>query len=302
MPVIEINAIDECATGPGLPALSTALRDLSPGAPVVVLIHGYKYSPLHPHANPHDLLFSLAPKRGGRTLSWPRHLGFGRGTQDEGLCIAFGWHARDTIWHAASAAHRAGAVLARVITQVRDQHAGPVDIFAHSLGARVALSCLPPLQTGDIGRMILLSGAEFRAPARAALQTPAGRSAEIVNVISRENDPFDLMFERLMQPPTRFDTAIGTGLPDAPNGWRDLAIDEVATRNTLQFLGFHIPPPARRFCHWSGYLRPGLFALYTAILRERMPLSALPAAPPAQLPRLIPKTRPPLPLLRRVSS
>lgn len=302
MPVIEINAIDDAATGPGLVELSTALCDLSPGAPVVVMIHGYKYSPLHSLANPHDLLFSLTPKRGGRTLSWPRHLGFGRGTPTEGLCIAFGWHARDTIWHAANAAHRAGAVLGQVIAGIRRQHPGPVDIFAHSLGARVALAALHPLDAGDIGRMILLSGAEFRATARQALDTPAGRTAEIVNVISRENDLFDLMFERLLQPPTRFDTAIGTGLTDAPVGWRDLRIDEDATRNTLKSLGFQIPPPARRFCHWSGYLRPGLFALYTAILRERMCLRALPEAAPLRLPRLIPRVLPPLPLSRSASS
>ncbi|MEM9476488.1 MAG: alpha/beta hydrolase [Pseudomonadota bacterium] len=306
MPVIEINAIDGVATGSGRAGLSTALRDLSPGAPVIVLVHGYKYSPRLPASDPHQLLYALKPLRGGRTLSWPRHLGFGRGDAREGLCIAFGWHARDTIWHAAGAARAAGATLADVIAEVRQHHRGPVDLFAHSLGARVALSGLHHLRAGDIGRMILLSGAEFRAQARNAVGTSAGRHAEIVNIISRENDLFDLLFERLLQPPTRFDTAIGTGLPDAPDGWHDLRIDDDATRSALKSLGFRIPPPKRTFCHWSGYMRPGLFALYTAILRDRLCLrtlsAALPAPAPQRAPRLIPREMPPLPLLRNASS
>jgi alpha-beta hydrolase superfamily lysophospholipase len=84
----------------------------------------------------------------------------------------------------------------------------PIHIIAHSLGAKVALSVLAHLAPGDVGRMILLTGASHRADALRMLGSPAGRTVEVLNVTTRENDLFDLAFEQLVPG----DGAIGRGL------------------------------------------------------------------------------------------
>ena len=92
MPLVRINVLGDtpvCADGGSAEAaLSEALDGLPRGAPVVVMIHGYKHSPGAPSHDPHSHMLSLTPVRGGRSLSWPRHLGFGRGDTREGLAIA----------------------------------------------------------------------------------------------------------------------------------------------------------------------------------------------------------------------
>ncbi|NNK65156.1 MAG: hypothetical protein HKO95_00305 [Rhodobacteraceae bacterium] len=278
-------------------ALVAAIGRLPEGAPMVVMIHGYKFSPTSPAHSPHTHILSLSPSRlGGRSLSWPRHLGFGQGRLDEGLCIALGWEARGTLWQAYRHAGVAGRALARLI----DGIGRPVDVLAHSLGARVALSAMARLGRGRLGRLILISGAEFGHHAQNALKSPAGRGAEVINVTSRENALFDLMFERLMQRPLGGATALGAGLANAPHRWLDLPIDRGGVRVALARLGYPIPAPSRRVCHWSGYMRPGLFALYASLIRERLPLSAITChLPPEDALRPLPFTLP-LPRVRTV--
>jgi hypothetical protein len=111
------------------------------------------------------------------------------------------------------------------------------------------------------------------------MATASGRTAEIVNVRSRENTVFDLLFRAAIHPHRPFARALGAGLGRAERRWLDLAIDCPQTRAHLAALGFRIPPPARAICHWSAYLRPGLFPLYRALLREGLPLAALREAP-----------------------
>lgn len=270
MPLLRINALDDRpVTEDGAQAdaaLHAALDALPAGAPVVVMIHGYKHSPSTPGHSPHSHMLSLAPTRGGRSLSWPKHLGFGRGNSGEGLAVAFGWEARGTIWQAYRSAGRAGVALGRLIRLLRERREGPVDAIAHSLGARVTLGALAALPARSVGRAVLLSGAEFRSVAEAAMATPAGAAAEILNVTSGENAVFDLMFERFLQGPASFDRAIGAGLARPRGNWVDLRIDCEATRAHLGTLGFRIPPPARAVCHWSGYMRPGIFGVYRRML------------------------------------
>ena len=68
-----------------------------------------------------------------------------------------------------------GAVLARIARIVAAQRPGlRVNVIAHSLGARVALSALPRLRAGAISRLILLSGAEYRGRASAGAGQPGG--------------------------------------------------------------------------------------------------------------------------------
>lgn len=267
MPILRINAkgcIPQLAEPDfrNLP-LPDALQPHLGGAPVLIMLHGYRYSPSTTHSNPHDqILKSGHDHPQTRMQSWPRRLGYGPGTPDRGLCIAFGWEAGGTIWRANREAGRAGLALAALIRQLAALGAGPVNIIAHSLGARVALAALPGLDAGTIGRMILLTGAELRSTAEAALLSPAGRSAKVLNVISRENDIFDFLYEWLLAPHRYGARALGAGLalPQCVTA----QIDHPDHLAGLRSLGFAIPPATNRMCHWSSYLRVGLFPLYRA--------------------------------------
>lgn len=265
MPQIKVNA-GKNGLEYDRAALGRELAGLAPDAPIVILIHGYKYAPNVAGHCPHQtILAERAPRDHWKVMSWPRHLGFGRGTP--GLVIAFGWQGTGSIWQAYGAAGRAGADLAGLIATL-DR---PVNILGHSLGARVALSALRHAPAGSIGRLVLIAGAELRSEARAALAAPAGRRAEVLNVTSRENAPFDRLIELALGLRGR---ALGAGLPQMP-GWTDLAVDREAVRARLGRLGFRVGPPAKRYCHWSLYLRPGLFPFYGAVIRGEVPLAWL---------------------------
>ena len=255
-------------------ALAAALRALPVPAPVVVMIHGYRFAPDAAGNCPHRHIFSLSPPAEDWTaVSWPRHLG---GT---GLLIGFGWPARGGLIGASLRARAAGRGLAELAALIRA--AAPdraVHVIAHSLGARVALSALTHAMPGDFGRLILLAGAETRRPARAAMATAAGRAAQVYNITTRENDVFDFLYEWLAG--AGLDTAIGQGLrQDMPN-WLDLQMDQQATLAALARLGHRLPPAPARICHWSPYLRPGAFGLYRALLEGRLTAQDLRAALP----------------------
>jgi hypothetical protein len=143
-----------------------------------------------------------------------------------------------------------------------------VNAIAHSLGARVVLSSLPYLLPGDLGRVVLLAGAEFRDRAAHVVDSPAGRAVEIVNVASSENALFDGLLRLLLRPLSLDAVAIGRGLPASRPNWIDLYIDDPGTRSGLARLGIRLPAPARRICHWSGYMRPGMFMLHRRLLRS----------------------------------
>lgn len=270
--------------------IAAALGALPGTAPVVVLVHGRGYAPGIDGIDPHRLIFAPRSTRNSRRqISWPRRLGFalpganGLAAERE-LCIGFGWNARGNIWRATRQADRAAAKLARLVQMIRRAAPGrPVDLIGHSLGARVILGAVPLLARGELGRVFLLAGADFAHRAYRALATPAGQDAEFFNMTSRENDLFDLMFER-SQSPLGGNRVIGRGLSAAHN-WLDIQIDHDQTLARLARIGFAMPSPRLRICHWSVYLRPGIFRLYRALLheRQRMTLPALRAqlaAPP----------------------
>lgn len=273
MPILAINAIGaapHCPDGTLVGVLRRHLAALRPNAPILIMIHGYRYSLRHAPLSPHVGILSLVPGK-GKTRSWPRHMGFGRNLDDEGLCIAFGWEASGTLWRAHAEAARAGLALALLIARLRELGAGPVDVMGHSLGARVALTALPVLHARSVGRMILLSGAELATTARHALASPAGRTTQVLNVTSRENDLFDSGYEWLIAPLSFGARSIGAGL-DLPH-CVTLQIDAPSHRAALDALGYPTARPDRRMCHWSGYTRPGMFPIYRAFLSRP---SALP--------------------------
>jgi len=310
MPLLKINAQGPTPLpdGPAASLESMLRRHLAAAAtgPVVVLLHGYQYAPHHPTETPHRHVLSLAPDaRGARSISWPRHLGFGRAPQErpEGLCIAFGWPARGTLWQAHRRAADAGQALAAMVRMIhRIAPHRQVDVLAHSLGARVFLSALAGMPAAAMGRAILMAAAELRSTAGAAIACPVGRAAEVFNITSRENDPYDFLFERLIAPLSGGARSLGHGLAAPRHNWLDIQIDGEATLEALQGLGFRISPPHRRVCHWSAYLRPGLFPFYRSLLRDRdrltLPLlrATLPEANSRRWSRLLARPARPWPL------
>lgn len=257
------------------PAIRAALAALPPAAPVVVMVHGKGYCPGHPGCDPHALIF--APRAGhgrSRFVSWPRRLGFALPgpRRPLGLCLAFGWHSTGRLRQATAAADAAALMLARLVQAIR--RADPtrrVDLIGHSLGARVILGAVPLLAAGALDRVILLAGADFTSRARQALTSPAGQTAEFLNITTRENDLYDFLFERALSPFARAG-ALGRGLGGWAN-WLDIQIDHPATETALRAFGLPLARPRARICHWSVYLRPGVFRLYRALLHDRARLS-----------------------------
>jgi len=262
--------------------LAAKLDQLPTGAPVVVMIHGWRYAPGFAGDCPHGSILSLDPPTDDpRAVSWPRHLWL---DGKAGLGIALGWNARCDPWRAHLRAGWTGAALAEIVRLVDAMLGRPVQIIAHSMGARVALAALPLMKSGRISRMILLAAAETRGRALAALDTKAGRGIEVINVTTRENDLFDACFEWGVHLGLR--TSIGQGLGQdlgrARPGWHDLWIDQPHALRALAALGHPLADPPQRICHWSPYLRPGTIALYRALIDGRLPASALPGQRPGR--------------------
>ncbi|WP_299729734.1 alpha/beta hydrolase [uncultured Tateyamaria sp.] len=269
MPILRLNAGPDGLSLHGSPAAAIpAIRTAAKGTgPVMVLIHGCKYDPTDTSHSPHTSIFGTEPHhhKVGH-VKWLRHLGFCTGDVDEGLAIAFAWPARGTLWRAQRAARVAGRHLADVIALLRLRAPNrPIHVISHSMGSEVIFEALTNLPPNAVQRIIALSGASYASRATAAMQSLAGRSAELFNVTSRENDVFDFMFERLIAPPVRGDWALGNGivLPNAVN----IQLDCPRTLAALTRFGGHIASPRRRMCHWSGYTRPGVLRFYAHVLR-----------------------------------
>lgn len=270
MSVVRVNAEQ------GVPReLAERLATLVEGAPVIVMIHGFRFSPALPSHDPHRHILALDPDPAARrVMSWPRALGFGDAGCD-GLAIAFGWEARGSLSSVYDRADIAGRALAGLVSDVAAKTGRPVATIAHSLGARVALASLRHTDPGAAGRMILLAGAEFRCAAADALTAPAGNAAEIINITSRENDLFDFGMELLVGGLRR--QALGFGLAQPHPNWLDVQIDDPDTLGALSALGFPMDSRALRMSHWSPYLRRGVFDFYRTALRQpwALPLSLL---------------------------
>jgi hypothetical protein len=271
---------------PALPGddLEAAIRRRVPalGQPIVVLVHGYKFNPGRPGADPHRSLFALSSLPNRRIRSWPAGLGFADDQGESGLCVGFAWPASEP--HVASLLRtgrtgfarvydRAGqqgrhlADLLRLLQRLAPGHR--IDLLAHSLGARVALAALPHLEVPP-GRMVLLGAAEFDARAAEFLGSrPPGAAPEIYNVTSRANDLYDLAFETFAPRRGRRERAIGLGLNRQLPCWLDLQLDRADVTAWANAQGIPLVSHGARLCHWSFYTADGTLALYQAILRRR---------------------------------
>lgn len=265
---------------PDRAALAEAVAGVAPDAPLVVLIHGFRFDPADPGNDPHRHILSMTPVRDcWKAVSWPRHLGL---TGRRGLAIGWGWRARGSIWAAHAEAKASGIRLAALLQRLARVCPGrPVHLFAHSLGARVALTALALVPKGTVGRIVLLSAAAFEDEAMQALESPAGRSSEVVTVRGAENALFDVLLRATLpfRGPTLGGAARCEDLTALPR-FLDLRLDRAATLAALHRTGWRIAPPKARVCHWSGYLRPGVWAFYRALLHRpaEVPLAVLRAA------------------------
>lgn len=259
MAVLPINVGETCSDA----TLRRALQPLPPGEAVTIMVHGFKFCPSEPRHSPHTHILSDSPRPGcWKARSWPRQL---RLTGPDKLGIAFGWPARGSIWQAYGRVPAAASDLSRLLAAIhRIDPDRPVTIIGHSLGARIALLSLAFAPAGQVQRMILMSPAVFCAEAGRTMQSPAGRAVEVFSVTGRENTLFDLLLRAAfpLAGPT-----LGRGGPCVAN-WLDLTLDRPAALNAMRDLGHRIAPPKARICHWSGYLRPGIFGLYRAILQR----------------------------------
>lgn len=294
---------------PALPGddLETGLRRRLDAAghspPIVVLIHGYKFHPLLPDSDPHRSLYAFRPRQDSwKIRSWPEGLGFADDRGESGLCIGFAWPAcaahlpsllatgRNGFARVYDRAEEYGARLAEVVALLQRLAPGrPIDLMAHSLGARVALAALPLLETAP-DRVILLGAAEFGGRALDFLAAARAQPLpSVYNVTTRANDLYDLMFERFAPRRGRGDRALGLGLGARLPTWLDLQLDRSDVTDWANAQGVPLTPGNARLCHWSFYTRDGALGLYQAILRRRpgWDIPSLRAAPcfAAQEPR-----------------
>lgn len=279
MTILRINAIGNelCLHGGFHPLRGTLNRALKQPGPLVIMVHGYRFQPNDPIHCPHAHIFSSgAGHRCPKALSWPRHLGFARGNPEEGVAIAFGWYARGNLAEALAASHEAARALARLISLIRaSAPERKVNLVAHSMGAHLALLAMMRVDRGDIARVIVLNAATYQNHAIKALNSPGGRSVELFNITSRENSIYDFLYERALPSTQTGDRTLAHGLT-APNSIT-IRIDHPGVRRELAALGYPIASKLRWFCHWSTYLRPGVFPFYSALLRmpERLPMPLL---------------------------
>ena len=64
---------------------------------------------------------------------------------------------------------------------------------------------------------------------------------------------------------------------------RTLQLDHADSLKALKTAGFPIAPPKNRVCHWSPYLRPGVFRLYRAFLSGKITVNDLRAILPSDM-------------------
>ncbi|MEY8831455.1 alpha/beta hydrolase [Sedimentitalea sp. XS_ASV28] len=310
MAIIRLNAGDEeCGLHGSPQSLASVLgREADGAGPVVVMIHGFGYEPGSLRHCPHRHILSLDPEPLPRIApSWPRGLGLGDTAPDAGLGLALGWSARGSIWGARRRAAGAGRALASTLRLLRKRAPHRrVHIMAHSMGIEVAAEALHHLPQGAVDRIISMTGACYQSRMLDALQTEAGRTASFINVTSRENDIYDCLYERLIAPPRHDDRTLGQGL-NAENAVT-LQLDCADTLTHLSRLGARIAPPARRICHWSSYMRPGILDFYADLMRRPAILTldrlraGLPARPARRWSRICPRPRLPQPVMFKQTS
>ncbi len=260
---------------PSRKRIAKALEGLRPSAPVVIMLHGFKYDPGSPAHHPERTLYARAPDPAAkRARSWPRAFAL-RGAN--ALAIGFSWRAKGTIWQAHHRAKLAGESLALLITRINEIAPGrPVHIVAHSLGVRVVLTALSQTPQGAVSRVIMIAGAAFESELAGVLQRPASRSTEFFNIRSRANTLFDLLLRAAFP---HWGVTIGRGRLAHPR-LLQLDIDAPQDRQVMAAAGLPLDQTSGWICHWSGYLRRDVCALYRDLIHrpDKTPFASLRAS------------------------
>lgn len=273
MPVRQVSLLP-CGTVRGASGLNAAAGV----GPIVIMVHGYKYAPDMGAHCPHNSLYAPDGTLDRvRHRSWARALGLD--TAKDALGIGFGWPARGSLSQVWARAEAAGCALAVLLNALhREAPHRPVRLLSHSMGARVVLAALPHVAAGAVERSVFLTPAVFQSDARAALDSPGGRAMASLFVTSTENTVFDVLLSLALR---RTDPVLGCDQP-GPTATM-LRLEQAAALDALARLGFALAPRQSRVCHWSTYLRDGVFDLYRDILLGDLCPDALRAfLPPAQ--------------------
>ncbi len=277
-----------CPDDPGLDLrlqLSHALARIAPDAPIVIMIHGYRYHPGFSQFNPHDLLFSRSPIRAcHKVTSWPQGLGFEPMTREDGLAIGFGWEGLpsrkitpkprlSSFAHVYKQAHRAGGHLARLLTWIDELAPGrKVDILAHSLGARVTFGGLMRSCSANVERVVLMGGAEYASVIDQYFRhVDHHPNLEVFCVKNRQNGFVDFLFESFAPRSHPKDFVIGRGYEGPQHRWLNLAIDDKNVLAALADRGIGIGARSNRMVvdHWGFYNRAGIMRFYQNLFRNR---------------------------------
>jgi hypothetical protein len=299
---------------------------------VTVLVHGFLFDPrmaltTNPADtdNPHGRAFHFVDgderaEQREHTSGWPLHLGFGDGDGGaDGLAVGFGWqsqpgfatslirHFQNFYARAYALADPASWVLVNLLCELhRALPAQRLDLFCHSLGARVVIRALARLakyaaDTGDSGlsaeqrgvllatlrsldRVLLLGGAEYVVEAslmyrRLEALLGAGLDPDqgpyCFNVVSRENDVLDVLGENFGPRTFGNSQVIGHNGLSGHRGaarWMDLQIDSPRLQQWMQDhhgIAISGDRPGNVWDHWFYYTFRGNMALYRQMLRDR---------------------------------
>lgn len=258
--------------------LSAAVATCPDEAPIVVLLHGLRYSWRQGRGcDPHSTLYVAGPLPASRRIrpdrvNWPHLLGFREDGVADGVCVAFGWDAGrlSDIRNAPSALARASDGLTAVIEAVASM-GRRADCLGHSLGAALPLSAMRARPGLPVRRVLMLGPAERRGAALAAVRAQSGREkTEFVHMLARANDVFDEAYHRFAPTsPEGCARPLGAaGLGEARPEWLDLQIDHPLTRRWISRWTQRPERRPDRVSHWLFYSDEMLMALYGRILRD----------------------------------
>ena len=283
MAILRINASEDgrvfpASGGDWRAELSRIARRIPATAPVVVMLHGLRYSWREGRGcDPHATLYRADVVPESRTTrpplaNWPRQLGFSEHCEADGLCIAFGWDAGELsdLRRMSRAKERFAAGLSLVLDEVAD--AGFIaDVFGHSLGGAVALSAISSSRRHRVRRAVLMGPADRRASALLAMER--SERTEFFHILARANNLFDEAFDRL-SPGSRCgrDAPLGAMGPGRASGrWIDIQIDHPRTKRWLSRRAGAPPRRPERVSHWVYYSDPTAMAFYSDVLRYQGP-------------------------------
>ena len=276
--------------------LRRRLRDGADGAPVVVLVHGFKFHPDVPGADPHRSLFALRPAGDGRRIrSWPEGLGFRDDAGESGLCVGFAWPASAPMLGSLVTTGRTG--FARVYDRAAGYGARLAELVAllAAAGARAAGGPARPFPrrpggarrpAGPRGRAGAGDPARrrrARRPGAGLRRAPAGRRARRRSTTSPPAPTTSTTSPS--RPSPRAAPAAsgrwGSGSARRSPQWLDLQLDRAEVTAWVNGLGIPLTAASARLCHWGFYTRGGALAVYEAILRRRpgWDIASLRAAP-----------------------